>query len=66
MRNCCHLRLAIRWLKGDSPTERFTCEPRGCGQSYVWTESHWVPISGAEDILDMMAEEHERQRREKA
>lgn len=62
MNNCCHLRLLIRWAKHDSPTERFTCS--GCGQSYVWSDFRWTPIDGAEDILDMMAEERERQQRE--
>ena len=62
MNNCCHLRLLIRWAKHDSPTERFTCS--GCGQSYVYRDDQWQPISTAQDILDMMADEHARQERD--
>lgn len=63
MNNCCHLRLLIRWAKHDSPAERFTCAPHGCGQSYVWSDHRWTPIDAAEDILDMQAEEDARQSR---
>jgi hypothetical protein len=63
MKDCCHLRLLIRWAKKDSPTERFTCS--GCGQSYVWRDDDWQLISTVEDIQDMMATEQARQEKDR-
>jgi hypothetical protein len=62
MKNCCALRLLIRWAKRDVPQERFTCS--GCGQSYIWKDYAWQPISTVQDIQDMMAEEHARQKKD--
>lgn len=63
MKNCCALRLLMRKAKlGAWRTlpdgDRFGCTK--CGQSYIRRDGQWEPIRTADDILDMMAQEHAR------
>jgi len=62
VKKCCALRLFLRWAKGDPATVGFTCS--ACGQTYVWRDWAWQPIDTAQDIRDMMTEEHARQQRD--
>jgi len=66
MKQCCTLSFAIKGFREGFAVApqgaRFTC-PR-CGQSFR-KQGRWVPIRTADDIIDMMAEEHARQAREK-
>lgn len=61
MNRCCLLYRAVRWWKNDSPLARFTCPT--CGRSYVrlGRGDVWREISTADDIVDMMKKEKERQ-----
>jgi hypothetical protein len=59
MKPCCSLRLVLRGFTEQAGGPRFTCLK--CGQSYLRRDWQWQPIKTADDIRDMMEQEHARQ-----